>query len=192
MSILSDKEIKKYATEQEMISPFEEISVKEKDGKKVLSYGLSSYGYDISLGNEFFLFTNTDPFNPKVVDPKKLRQDTFIKINTTDPLIIPPHSFVLGVSKEYIKMPPDVTAVVVGKSTYARAGIQTLCTPLEAGWEGQITLEFFNHNNHPVIMYPGEGCVQALFFKGDVPCEVSYSDRNGKYQYQVGVTAGMC
>lgn len=148
--------------------------------KKIVSYGLSSYGYDLRCGNKFKIFTNV---NSTVIDPKKFDEKSFVEFEG-DICIIPPNSFVLCASLERIKMPKDVTGVVLGKSTYARTGISCLATPLEAGWEGYVTLEFANTTPLPAMLYAGEGCCQVLFFKGSIPCEVSYADRGGKYNNQ--------
>jgi len=151
--------------------------------KRVISYGVSSYGYDIRAANDFKIFTNIDNV---VIDPKNFNDLCFksVKAEGKDFIIIPPNSFALSYSMEYISMPADILGVCLGKSTYARCGIILNTTPLEPSWEGHLTLELSNSTPCPVKVYVGEGIAQLLFLKGDVPCEVSYSDRKGKYQYQ--------
>ena len=146
---------------------------------RIISYGLSSYGYDLRCGNKFKIFTNV---NSTVINPKNFDNKSFVDYEG-DVCIIPPNSFVLAASMERIVMPRDVTGVVLGKSTYARCGIDCLATPLEAGWEGHVTLEFANTTPLPAMLYAGEGCCQVLFLQGD-RCITSYADRNGKYQNQ--------
>lgn len=154
--------------------------------EKVISYGLSSYGYDVRCSNHFKIFTN---INSTVIDPKNFHEKNFVDVYAGDDgsVIIPPNSFALAVTMEYFRIPRDVLVVCLGKSTYARCGIVVNVTPLEPEWEGQVTLEFSNTTPLPAKIYAGEGCAQMLFFKGDRPCEVSYNDRNGKYQGQTGV-----
>ncbi len=178
--IKSDHWIKKMARERQMIVPFEERQV--RDG--VISYGLGSYGYDIRVANEFKVFTN---LNSTVVDPKQFDQRSFVDFKV-DVCIIPPNSFALARSLEYFKMPRNVTGIVLGKSTYARCGVVTNFTPLEAGWEGFITIEISNTTPLPAKIYANEGIAQVLFFEADEPCEISYADRKGKYQGQQGIT----
>lgn len=152
--------------------------------EKAISHGTSSYGYDLRAGFKYKIFTNV---MSAVVDPKNLDSRSFIDVEADkvgEPIIIPPNSFILTHSLERIQMPRDITGIVLGKSTYARCGVNCLATPLEAGWEGYVTLEFTNGTPLPVKFYPGEGCCQVLFFKGDNPCKVSYADRKGKYQDQ--------
>lgn len=164
-----------------MISPFFDRSVKVNEkGEKIASYGLSSYGYDVRCSDEFKLFTN---LNQAVVDYKAFDEKAFVNIKA-DTIAIPPNSFVLTRSLEYIRVPRDISVIAIGKSTLARVGINCLVTPLEAGWEGYITLEFANTTNLPVKMYANEGVAQLLFLKGDRACETSYADRGGKYQNQ--------
>lgn len=151
--------------------------------KKVISYGVSSYGYDIRVANEFKIFTN---INSTVVDPKNFDEKSFVDF-IGDVCIIPPNSFVLARSVEYFCMPKNVTGIVLGKSTYARCGISTLATPLEAGWEGYITLEFANTTPLPAMIYANEGACQVLFMEGEVDCLTSYADRAGKYMKQTGI-----
>lgn len=183
--ILSDNQIIEYIQSHEMISPFSaNLISKDEDGNKIISYGLSSYGYDAKLSNEFKIFTN---INSSFVDPKNFSQDNFVtKIG--DFCIIPPNSFCLGVTTEYFKIPRDVLAICLGKSTYARCGVIVNVTPLEPEWEGYVTLEFSNTTNLPVKIYANEGCCQFLFLKASDICKTSYKDRKGKYQNQIGVT----
>ena len=155
------------------------VSADDRHTDHIISYGLSSYGYDLRLGNKFKVFTNV---NSTVINPKAFDKRSFVDIEG-DVCIVPPNSFVLGASLERIVMPKDVTGVVLGKSTYARCGIDCLATPLEAGWEGHVTLEFANTTPLPAMLFAGEGCCQVLFLKGD-PCDVTYAMRNGKYQNQ--------
>lgn len=184
MTILSDIEIAKLSLEKEMISPFCESQIKEVKGSKIISYGLSSYGYDARVSTEFKIFTN---INSSVVDPKNFSDETFVS-KDSDTCIIPPNSFALARTVEYFKIPRDVLVICVGKSTYARCGIIVNVTPLEPEWEGFVTLEFSNTTPLPAKIYAGEGACQFLFLKGNVPCKTSYKDKNGKYQGQVGVT----
>jgi len=180
MTIKSDKWIRETSLSQGMIKPFTEKQISL--GK--ISYGLSSYGYDLRVGHEFKIFTNV---NSSVVDPKNFDPSSFIDFKG-DICVIPPNSFALAASVEYMKIPRDVLCVCVGKSTYARCGIITNVTPLEPGWEGHITLEISNTTTLPAKIYAGEGLVQVLFFQGDEVCETSYADRGGKYQGQRGIT----
>ena len=181
--ILSDTEITALA-ELGMITPFVPRLVREQDGHPALSYGLSSYGYDIRLSpREFVRFMPCKQSDPKgmsenTVEPVPLQHD-----DRGSFFVMPPHSFALGVAMESLAMPPDVTAIAMGKSTYARAGIACYMTPAEAGWRGHLTLEFANHTPSPTRVYAGEGVAQLLFFRGQ-PCAVSYGDRAGKYQDQ--------
>jgi dCTP deaminase len=168
------------ALEHDMISPFNEKQVREG----VISYGLSSYGYDLRVADEFKIFTNV---NSSVVDPKNFDQQSFVDRNT-DVCIIPPNSFALARTVEYFRIPRDVLVICVGKSTYARCGIIVNVTPLEPEWEGHVTLEFSNTTPLPAKIYANEGAAQFLFLQGDEPCEVSYRDKAGKYQGQRGVT----
>jgi len=184
MSIKSDNWIVKQALENEMISPFEDSQIREIDGKKIISYGTSSYGYDVRCGNEFKIFTN---INNNIVDPKNFSPKSFVEF-VGDECIIPPNSFALASTVEYFKIPRDVLVVCLGKSTYARCGIIVNVTPLEPEWEGQVTLEFSNTTPLPAKIYAGEGIAQMLFFGSDETCKTSYKDRGGKYQGQTGVT----
>jgi dCTP deaminase len=169
-----------------MITPFESNQIKEKKGSdhKLISYGLSSYGYDVRCADEFKVFTN---IHSATVDPKFFDNSSFIDIKK-DECIIPPNSFALARTIEYFKIPRDVLTICLGKSTYARCGIIVNVTPLEPEWEGHVTLEFSNTTSLPAKIYANEGVAQMLFFQSDQVCETSYKDRNGKYQGQKGVT----
>ena len=180
LSALSDRTIRRLALEEGMIVPFEEAQ--KRDG--CISYGLSSYGYDLRVADEFKIFTNVDS---QIIDPKAFDDKCFVD-RKTDVCIIPPNSFVLGRSVEKVKMPRDVIGICVGKSTYARTGIIVNVTPIEPEWEGYITLEFSNTTTLPAKLYANEGCCQLVFLRGDQDCEVSYADRAGKYMNQTGVT----
>jgi len=184
MSILSDKWIQARSGEG-MISPFCPKQVRKSDyEKKIISYGLSSYGYDARVADEFKIFTN---INTSIVDPKNFTQENFVD-RQNDVCIIPPNSFALGRTVEYFKIPNDVLVICLGKSTYARCGIIVNVTPLEPGWEGHVTLEFSNTTPLPAKIYANEGACQFLFLKGNEPCATTYADRQGKYMGQRGVT----
>ena len=170
--------------EEGMISPFESGQVREIDGRKVISYGTSSYGYDVRCSNKFKLFTN---LNSTIVDPKSFDPDSFIEVEGNH-CIIPPNSFALASTVEYFRIPRNVLTVCVGKSTYARCGIIVNVTPFEPEWEGHVTLEFSNTTPLPAKIYANEGIAQVLFFEADEVCQTSYKDREGKYQGQTGVT----
>ena len=180
MTIQSDKWIRNMAKSHEMINPFEENQI--RDNK--ISYGLSSYGYDARVSNEFKIFTNV---NSEVVDPKNFKQSNFISKKVSE-CIIPPNSFVLASTVEYFKIPNDIMVICLGKSTYARCGIIVNVTPLEPGWEGYVTLEFSNTPPLPAKIYANEGAAQFIFLKGNEKPEVTYADRDGKYMKQKGVT----
>jgi len=180
MSVLSDKWIRKMASEHKMISPFEDKQIRENK----ISYGLSSFGYDARVSNEFKIFTNV---NSEIVDPKNFKASNFVTKNVSE-CIIPPNSFVLASTVEYFKIPKDVLVVCLGKSTYARCGIIVNVTPLEPGWEGHVTLEFSNTTPLPAKVYANEGVAQFIFLKGNETPKTTYSDRNGKYMGQTGVT----
>mgnify|MGYP001411098257 CR=1 FL=1 len=184
MSIKSDAWIRRMAVEHGMIEPFEPRQVREVDGRRVVSYGVSSYGYDVRCANEFKIFTN---INSAIVDPKDFDESSFVDV-IADVCIIPPNSFALARTVEYFRIPRNVLTICVGKSTYARCGIIVNVTPLEPEWEGHVTLEFSNTTNLPAKIYANEGVAQMLFFESDQVCEVSYKDRGGKYQGQRGVT----
>jgi len=182
--ILNDNEIARLAAEHGMIEPFVARSVREVEGRKVISYGLSSFGYDIRAGFEFLIL---QPAKGGVIDPLNFDEGCVRRVTMEEYVEIPPNSFALTHSLEYFRMPDDVLGIVQGKSTYARCGIDTNVTPLEPGWEGQITLEISNTTPVPVKIYAGQGICQVLFFRGQRPA-VTYADRKGKYQGQVGIT----
>ncbi len=184
MSIKSDQWIRRVAAEHNMIEPFEPGQVREVNQQKIVSYGTSSYGYDVRCANEFKIFTN---INSAVVDPKNFDENSFIDI-VDDVCIIPPNSFALARTVEYFRIPRDVLTICLGKSTYARCGIIVNVTPLEPEWEGHVTLEFSNTTTLPAKIYANEGVAQMLFLQSDEVCETSYRDRGGKYQGQKGVT----
>ena len=170
---------------KDMIKPFSKNQVRlDEDGNKLISYGVSSYGYDVRCSNEFKVFTN---IHSAVVDPKSFDEKSFVDIDSNI-CVIPPNSFALARTVEYFKIPRNVLTVCLGKSTYARCGIIVNVTPLEPEWEGHVTLEFSNTTNLPAKIYAGEGVAQMLFFESDEECEISYKDRGGKYQGQTGVT----
>ena len=180
MPIMPDSWIRQQALENGMITPFEERLKREG----VISYGLSSYGYDCRLSDEFMIFTNVDN---ALVDPKNFSEQSFVD-RQTDICVIPPNSFVLTHTVEYFRIPEDVLVICLGKSTYARCGLIVNVTPLEPGWEGHVTLEISNTTPLPARVYANEGIAQFLFFKGSSPCETSYASRSGKYMGQKGVT----
>jgi dCTP deaminase len=185
MSVMSDKLIREFARNHSMIEPFSDSQVRVNEkGEKIISYGLSSYGYDARVSNEFKIFTN---INSAIVDPKSFDQNSLVD-KKTDVCIIPPNSFVLGRTIEYFKIPRDVIVLCLGKSTYARCGIIVNVTPLEPEWEGHVTLEFSNTTTLPAKIYAGEGACQFIFFQSSNECEISYADRKGKYMRQTGVT----
>lgn len=184
MSIKSDKWIRRMAQQHGMIEPFEAGQVREANGQRIVSYGTSSYGYDIRCSNEFKLFTN---LNSTIVDPKNFDPSSFVDINA-DFCIIPPNSFALARTVEYFRIPRNVLTICLGKSTYARCGIIVNVTPLEPGWEGHVTLEFSNTTPLPAKIYANEGACQFLFLQGNERCETTYADRAGKYMGQRGVT----
>jgi len=175
----SDRWIRKMANEHDMINPFSEKQVREG----VISYGLSSYGYDLRVADEFKIFTNV---NCTVVDPKNFDERSFVPMNS-DVCIVPPNSFALARSVAYFKIPRDILTICVGKSTYARCGIIVNVTPFEPEWEGFVTLEISNTTPLPAKIYANEGLCQIIFFQSDEVCEVSYADRKGKYQSQKGI-----
>jgi len=184
MSIKSDKWIRRMAEQEGMIRPFESGQVRDIGNGRMISYGTSSYGYDVRCSNEFKIFTN---INSAIVDPKNFDESSFVDVNS-DVCIIPPNSFALARTVETFKIPRNVLTICLGKSTYARCGIIVNVTPLEPEWEGQVTLEFSNTTTLPAKIYANEGVAQMLFFESDEVCETSYADRNGKYQGQTGVT----
>lgn len=180
MSIKADNWIKQMAVEFDMIKPFVDRQVRND----VISYGLSSYGYDIRIADEFKIFTN---LNSTIVDPKNFDTKSFVDFKGTV-CLIPPNSFALGRTIEYFKIPRNTMTICVGKSTYARCGIITNVTPLEPEWEGYLTLEISNTTPLPAKIYSNEGIAQILFFESDEQCDFSYADKKGKYQAQTGVT----
>ena len=180
MSIKSDKWIKRMALECRMIEPFSESQV--RDG--VISYGLSSYGYDIRVAGEFKIFTN---INTTIVDPKRFDQQSFVDFKG-EVCIIPPNSFALARTVEYFRIPRNILTICVGKSTYARCGIIVNVTPFEPEWEGTATLEISNTTPIPAKIYANEGIAQVIFFESDEVCETSYADKKGKYQAQREIT----
>ena len=184
MSIKSDRWIRMMATEYGMIEPYEPGQVKEVDGKRIVSYGTSSYGYDIRCADEFKLFTN---INSTIVDPKRFDDGNFVDIKG-DSVIIPPNSFALARTVEYFRIPRNVLTICLGKSTYARCGIIVNVTPLEPEWEGQVTIEISNTTPLPAKIHAHEGICQFLFLQGNEPCETSYADKAGKYMRQRGVS----
>ena len=179
MAIKSDRWIRRMALEHDMINPFNDRQMREG----VISYGLSSYGYDLRVADEFKIFTNV---NSSIVDPKNFDRNSFIDVKGAS-VLVPPNSFALARSVEYFKIPRDVLTICVGKSTYARCGIIVNVTPFEPEWEGFVTLEISNTTPLPAKIYANEGLCQILFFQSDEPCEVSYKDKAGKYQEQAGI-----
>ena len=184
MSVKPDTWIRRLSQESAMIEPFEPELVRYVNDEKVVSYGVSSYGYDVRCAPEFKVFTNV---HAGVVDPKCFDPRSYVDIHA-DQCIIPPNSFVLARTVEYFKIPRDVLVICLGKSTYARCGIIVNVTPLEPEWEGHVTLEFSNTTNLPAKIYANEGVAQMIFLGADEVCATSYADRGGKYQGQVGVT----
>jgi dCTP deaminase len=184
VSIKSDRWIRRMAEGQGMIEPFEPGQVREVNGHRIVSYGTSSYGYDVRCAAEFKIFTN---INSTIVDPKDFDPSSFVDF-TGEICIIPPNSFALARTVEYFRIPRSVLTICLGKSTYARCGIIVNVTPLEPEWEGHVTLEFSNTTPLPAKIYANEGVAQMLFFESDEVCDVSYRDRGGKYMGQVGVT----
>ncbi|HEX2908102.1 MAG TPA: dCTP deaminase [Phototrophicaceae bacterium] len=180
MGLKPDHWIRKMAQEHGMIEPFEEKQVREG----VISYGVSSYGYDIRVSNQFKIFTNV---RSAVVDPKDFNPDSFVDFEG-DVCIIPPNSFALARTVEYFRIPRSVLTICLGKSTYARCGLIVNVTPFEPEWHGYVTLEISNTTPLPAKIYANEGIAQVLFFEADEECEVSYADKKGKYQGQTGVT----
>lgn len=183
MSVMNDKWIRRMAMDHGMIDPFVASQVKERDGVKAISFGTSSYGYDIRCAGEFKIFTNV---NSAIVDPKNFDERSFVDVKT-DVCIIPPNSFALARSLEYLRIPRNVLTICLGKSTYARCGIIVNVTPLEPEWEGHVTLEFSNTTPLPAKIYAFEGVAQILFLEAREVCETSYADRGGKYQGQTGI-----
>lgn len=185
MSIKSDNWIRRMSAEHGMIEPFQPDQVRyDQDGQRLISYGTSSYGYDVRCADEFKVFTN---IHSATVDPKAFDEKSFVDIKG-ESCIIPPNSFALARTVEYFRIPRNVLTICLGKSTYARCGIIVNVTPLEPEWEGHVTLEFSNTTTLPAKIYANEGVAQMLFFESDEVCAVSYRDRGGKYQGQRGVT----
>jgi dCTP deaminase len=184
MGVKSDRWIRSMAQDHGMIEPFEPEQVRHGESGRVISYGTSSYGYDVRCSDEFKIFTN---INSAVVDPKDFDSQSFVDVKS-DVCIIPPNSFALARTIEYFRIPRDVLTICLGKSTYARCGIIVNVTPLEPEWEGHVTLEFSNTTPLPARIYANEGIAQMLFLGADEVCEQSYKDRGGKYQGQTGVT----
>ena len=178
MTIKSDRWIREMAREQGMIEPFEPGQVRQRGDQRLISYGTSSYGYDVRCSREFKVFTN---IHSATVDPKNFDEDSFVHVES-DVCVIPPNSFALASTVEYFRIPRNVLTVCLGKSTYARCGIIVNVTPLEPEWEGHVTLEFSNTTTLPAKIYAEEGVAQMLFFESDEECETSYADRGGKYQ----------
>jgi dCTP deaminase len=183
MALLPDKLIEKLA-DKGMIEPFERKQIKHVENKKMISFGLSSYGYDLRVADEFKIFTNV--YN-SIIDPKNFREDSFVEIQA-DTCIIPPNSFALARSVEYFRIPRNILTICIGKSTYARCGIIVNVTPFEPEWEGFVTLEISNTTPLPAKIYANEGLAQVLFFEAKEECLISYADRKGKYMKQVGIT----
>lgn len=183
MSIKSDRWIIEQA-KQGMIAPFDEVQIRHAKGEKIISYGTSSYGYDVRCSSEFKIFTN---INSTIVDPKAFDEKSFVDFEG-EVCIIPPNSFALARTVEYFRIPRNVLTICLGKSTYARCGIIVNVTPLEPEWEGHVTLEFSNTTPLPAKIYAFEGVAQMLFLESDEQCLTSYKDRGGKYQGQQGVT----
>lgn len=184
MGLQSDRWIREMAQREGMIEPFVDHLVRQVNGEKVISYGLSSYGYDLRVASKFKIFTNV---RNSLVDPKNFSPDSFVDIEG-EYCIVPPNSFALASSVEYFRIPRDVLTLCIGKSTYARCGIIVNVTPFEPEWEGYVTLEISNTTPLPAKIYANEGLAQVLFYRGDEMCETSYADRGGKYQGQVNIT----
>jgi len=184
MTIKSDNWIRRMADSHGMIEPFEPGQVRTRGQGRMVSYGTSSYGYDVRCAPEFKVFTN---INSAIVDPKAFDANSFVDV-AREVCIIPPNSFALARTIEYLRIPRNVLTICLGKSTYARCGIIVNVTPLEPEWEGHVTLEFSNTTPLPAKIYANEGVAQMLFFESDEVCSVSYRDRGGKYQGQTGVT----
>ena len=186
MSILADYEIANLVTEHGMIAPYRSDLIREKKGKKIISYGQSSYGYDIRLANSFLVvrssLTEIDPKNMKVSDFDE------VAVVVGEPYIIAPRNYVLGMSVEYFKIPSFIIGQCLGKSTYARCGIIINVTPLEPGWHGRLTLEISNNSSFPALVYPDEGIAQIVFHKPEHRTQTDYAKRGGKYQAQTEVT----
>lgn len=185
--VKSDKWIKKMALEHKIIEPFEAGQVKQVDGNGVISFGTSSYGYDMRLSDEFMVMKSHD--GQAVLDPKVPADSLFESVKVKDHIIVPPNSIVLGKTIEYFRIPRDVVTIAFGKSTYARCGILVNVTPFEPEWEGFVTLSIANTTSSPVKVYANEGIAQVLFLGASEVCEISYADRKGKYQAQKTITS---
>jgi dCTP deaminase len=185
MSLLSDNRIREFVEKYKMIEPFSDKLIKKNENGKVVSYGLSSYGYDLRIADEFKIFTNVHNI---LVDPKNFKEESFITIKG-DFCIIPPNSFALARSVEYFRIPRNILTMCIGKSTYARCGIIVNVTPFEPEWEGVVTLEISNTTPLPAKVYANEGVAQVLFFEAKNPCLISYADRKGKYMKQKGIVS---
>ncbi|HMF57858.1 MAG TPA: dCTP deaminase [Pyrinomonadaceae bacterium] len=192
MSVKSDRWIRRMAEEAKLIEPFNEKLVREIEGRRIISAGASSYGYDMCLADDGFRVFS--PIHGREIDPKKFDEDSLVEppLRTTEDgsryYLMPPHSYALGVTVETFRMPRNVTAICMGKSTYARAGLIVNTTPLEAGWTGRLVIELGNLADLPLRVYVNEGIGQVLFFESDEDCDTSYEDRGGKYQGQTGLT----
>ncbi|OGT72914.1 MAG: dCTP deaminase [Gammaproteobacteria bacterium RIFCSPLOWO2_02_FULL_56_15] len=184
MPVKSDKWIRRMAEQHGLIDPFEPNQVRQDGGRRLISYGTSSYGYDVRCAPEFRIFTN---INSAIVDPKAFDSNSFVNVDA-EVCIIPPNSFALARTVEYFRIPRNILTICLGKSTYARCGIIVNVTPLEPEWEGHVTLEFSNTTPLPARIYANEGVAQVIFLEADEVCETSYKDRGGKYQGQRGVT----
>jgi dCTP deaminase len=184
MAIKSDRWIREMAEQHGMIEPFEAGQMRDNGNGRMISYGTSSYGYDVRCADEFKIFTN---INSVIVDPKNFDENSFVDLKA-DECVIPPNSFALASTVEYFRIPRSVLTVCLGKSTYARCGIIINVTPLEPEWEGHVTIEITNSTPLPAKIYANEGIAQMLFFESDEICVTSYKDRGGKYQGQKGVT----
>lgn len=190
MSILSDVTLKSLCNNNElqpMITPFVPHQVREEEGRKIISYGLTSFGYDVRLSSKFKIFSN---LKNSVIDPLKADDSCFVE-HEGDHVIIPPNSYVLGHTVEYFDIPRDVVSICLGKSTYARSGAIINVTPIEPGFQGEVVIEIANATTLPLIIYANQGIAQFMFLRGDRPCEVSYADRGGKYQNQRGVQTAL-
>lgn len=187
MTLKSDQWIRKMALEEGMIEPFVDNQVRHVDNQRIVSYGLSSYGYDLRVAPRFKVFTNV--YN-SMVDPKNFQEDSFVDVEG-DICIVPPNSFALAVSVEYFRIPRSILTMCIGKSTYARCGIIVNVTPFEPEWEGYVTLEISNTTPLPAKIYANEGIAQVIFLEANQVCEVSYADRKGKYMKQEGITVPM-
>jgi dCTP deaminase len=192
MSVKSDRWIRRMAQEEQLIQPFDAELVRQVDGRRIISAGASSYGYDMRLADDGFRVFS--PIHGREIDPKKFDEGSLVEppLHTTEDgsqyYLMPPHSYALGVTVETFRMPRNVTAICMGKSTYARAGLMVNTTPLEAGWTGRLVIELGNLADLPLRVYVNEGIGQVLFFESDEDCDTSYEDRGGKYQGQTGLT----